>query len=647
VMPGVDELRKQGAMPPGQRWLNVGVEPVAYFAWFCPGEKLFIDHRIGIYPREVIQDYLTVRNALQGNEAPTGRVPGKEPPPPAWRAIFRDRQLNCLVVHAINLERQFPTLQRLFSGEDEWTLCALGGRTSVHSWREPGQAIRLDARAVYPTRSLAFGPDAQVIPTIDTSLTFLDALTNEPRPPVTASYAAQQHLLRFEVLGDRMRSDNERLFLALAATRQMSFWAMICSQPASFLNTDLLCPIDQFFTFRQLRPNLLSRLDDGPPECAYLAVRSAREAIRLNPQDYRAYWTLARALRALHYQTRERSQTQNRLPHVSILRQSQIFWAYREALRLDPPPVVRQQMLLGMMEALEFDGTRNYFDEQVEHQAEVVRIANERRFFLLATPENGEKALKEYEKQLRANELELKKRRDDFVVQASRLPPMQKAIEALRRGLSKDALRALNSAKTEELLANRGNGMVMLLSLQLALGYAEEVRQRLTPTEGVKFDPAAFGDHPLGLPAYEWFRIQLAATVGEYDLAEEALGELMRGRLAESYRSIAGGMGDALLSAARQSVYPPQMLLPAPFQWSLKTSSVVEGSVQLREQTSTLATLRAWLLLEAGKIAQADEQVELAFQAADLGLTADGKNRQFLTFRSLPLATLIRQRIQR
>jgi hypothetical protein len=60
-----------------------------------------------------------------------------------------------------------------------------------------------------------------------------------------------------------------------------------------------------------------------------------------------------------------------------------------------------------------------------------------------------------------------------------------------------------------------------------------------------------------------------------------------------------------------------------------------------------LATLRAWLLLEAGQIAQASEQIDRAFTAADLGATPDGKNRQYLTFRSLPMATLIRQKIRR
>jgi hypothetical protein len=87
--------------------------------------------------------------------------------------------------------------------------------------------------------------------------------------------------------------------------------------------------------------------------------------------------------------------------------------------------------------------------------------------------------------------------------------------------------------------------------------------------------------------------------------------------------------------------------MPAPLQWGPKIGSVVETSVQLREQSSILATLRAWLLLEAGQISQAQELVQRAFQAAELGFTPDGKNRQFLTLRSVPLATLIRQKIQR
>jgi hypothetical protein len=641
----IAELQKLGALERGQRWFNIGVEPVAYFAWFCPGEKLFIDHRIGIYPRAVVQDYLAMRAALEGRP-PVGREASKEPPPPAWREILRNREIGFLVMHASDVERQFATLQRLYSGEQEWTLSALAGRSAVFAWREPGQPLRLDARVLYPTTALAFGPDAQVLTLADAPpLTFLDALTNEPRPQTAASFAAQQHLLRFEVEGDRMRLENDRLFLALVATRQMTYWSQ--ATWGSLVGAGTVFPIDQFHLFTQVRPNLLNSLDNGPPESAYLAVRSAREAIRLNPQDYRAYLTLARATRALHNQTRERSRSQRLLPHISIIRQSQIFWAYRESLRLEPPPLVRQQIHYGMMETLDLDGTQNYFDQQVEHQAEFVRLANEFRSFPIASPENAEKALKEYEKLLRANEQELKKRRDDFVVQTSRMPVSQKAVEALKRGLSKDALRVLTAAKPEELLANRGNGVVMLLSLQLALGYAEDARLRLTPTEGTKFNPAAFGDHPLGLPAYDWFRIQLAATVGEYALAEQALAELETGRLQDTYQVLATRVTESLLTAARQGSFPPQILLPPPYRWEIMGNSALDASVQLREQSSTLATLRAWLLLEAGQIAQASEQIDRAFTAADLGATPDGKNRQYLTFRSLPMATLIRQKIRR
>jgi hypothetical protein len=635
----VDELRKQGALEPGQRWANLGVEPVAYFAWFCPGEKFMIDHRIGNYPLEVVRDFLKLRRSLQGEDLPQ-REPEQAPPPPAWREIMKIHKINSIAFHALHFERQMPTLQRLYSGEKEWTAIYVGGRTSLFAWREPQSEQTLDRRAIFPFDGLAFGPEAIQIESAEPlPLSFLDALTNEARPAPAATYTAQQHLVRFEVEGDRMRQDNERVFWGLFAARQVGTWA----DPLSLPGTSMVWVGEQFFVLNQVRGNLLTSLDNGPASSAYLAVRAAREAIRLNPQDYRGYMALAQATQSLHQLTRERSRTGGLMPHVPIIRQSQILWALREALRLEPTPLVRQQLHWLSIQALQTEGSGNYLDQSIEHQAQFAKLARELRSFPLADPEKAEEALKEFEKNVRAAERELEKRRDEYVVQSARLPAAQKANKALSLGLSKEAIKVLAGAKPDDLASS--GGAQLLVSLYLALGMTDEARERLTPTEGVRFDPRQFGQHPLGLPAYDWFRVQLAATLGQYELADEALEDLDR-LLLPRQEQVTQGVGDALLSAARQSYFGPQLLLPPPFHWGFRLTAANEGSVQIREQAAVLATLRAWLALETGHTAQAGKLIQQVDDLATLSRAADGKTVQVLEFRCLPLAQLIQRRLQ-
>jgi hypothetical protein len=204
----------------------------------------------------------------------------------------------------------------------------------------------------------------------------------------------------------------------------------------------------------------------------------------------------------------------------------------------------------------------------------------------------------------------------------------------------------LPAAKPDELVAGNVNGAQLLVSLYLALGMTDEARARLTPTEGVQFDPRQFGQHPLGLPAYDWFRVQVAATEGQYSLADEALADLER-LLEPRQEQVAQAIGDALLTAGRQSQFGPQVLLPPPLHWGFRLTTANVGIVQFREQAAVLATLRAWLMLEAGNTAEAKKQIQRVDELATLARSPDGQSVQVLEFRCLPLAQLIQQLLQK
>src|SRR5262249_4157972 len=65
----VARWRKDGKLAEETHWFNTAPEVVNYFAYFCPGEKGFLDHRLSLFRRSS-QQYLTVRKALQGEDLP-------------------------------------------------------------------------------------------------------------------------------------------------------------------------------------------------------------------------------------------------------------------------------------------------------------------------------------------------------------------------------------------------------------------------------------------------------------------------------------------------------------------------------------------------------------------------------------------------
>lgn len=641
----VKELRDQGAIPPNQRWLNIGPEVVAYFAWFCPGERCFLDHRIGIYSEEVVQDYLAARRALQGEDRPN-RQPGQEPPEPGWRGIMRDRLLFGVVFHANNIEAYRPMLNRFYGSPDEWTPCYLGGRSSLFAWREVGSRLTLDARAIFNFNAAAFGPSAVVVgdPT-PIQLTFLDALTGEVPPTSASAWTATQHLSRYAAVSDLMRQENDRLFLSIVAggligTSNGPAIASVAGVPWRF----------------GMRSAFLTALDSGPPASAYLALRSAREAIGTNPHDYRGYHAFAQAVSLLSRDTRERSRTEGRLPFVGILRRSQTVWALREALRREPSAPLRQLIHLLMMETMQ---GLNYLDLYHEQATAYIKLARELRFMPIAPPDQIGKAVEEFEKGLRAQERELERRRDEFVVQSARLPAAGRALKALERGLVQEAIRALSSAKLEELAApldrDGTTGLQLLVQLRLELGQVDEARSLLNPETSPGFDPRMLGFSPLGGSAYDWFRIQIAATVGDYDSADAALADMLSPSASSSgARIVPVATAQALLQAARSATsmsgdHLTRIGLPFPVQegvWPLSWQGWLglaeQNALDVLDRQGVILVLRGWIALERGRVADAHEWATKAFERADLGPAPNG-GRMVLQLRSLPLAVLIRQ----
>src|SRR5262249_35838373 len=121
---------------------------------------------------------------------------------------------------------------------------------------------------------------------------------------------------------------------------------------------------------------------------------------------------------------------------------------------------------------------------------------------------------------------QLKDRRNRYEEQSANRPVLERAAIALQNGLAETALNLLKSADPKD---RQSSGKTLAVSLLLGTGRTDEGRHARTPEprSNTPIDRREFGPHPLGLPAYEWFQVQLAAATGDYAGADRHLADCL------------------------------------------------------------------------------------------------------------------------
>src|SRR5207245_7594417 len=112
--------------------------------------------------------------------------------------------------------------------------------------------------------------------------------------------------------------------------------------------------------------DFLRQPDDAPPAILYLAIRAARRALAINPDNAQAYLVLGESYMRLLHSTRERAWAK-RMPEIGQLRHAQASAAFNNAVRLRPNLAEAHLNLIqlyGEMEYLDLTWKhyRAYFD---------------------------------------------------------------------------------------------------------------------------------------------------------------------------------------------------------------------------------------------------------------------------------------------
>jgi hypothetical protein len=650
------ELQKRGGLKNG---FNFAPEFGFYAAWFAPGVKDYYDARFALFADQA-ETIGKVRRDFQDETKgffTKGTLREKE----HWRRVFREKQVNYLVVSNTNeeLARRF-----LFDTKD-WAPFYDDGRTAIFGWRGPQGAekfagmpepLRRDALAA------AFGPTPADGPPVPSEVEapqqtwyWWDYLYGQPKTPL-ATDAAKQHLFTFQLTSGQFATGGNTV-LAARRWHEVTLQKHLFGTPWVFgpwlgpelaRGTGMAAALD-------LAAILVSPTyyDDliAPAAHAYLAVRAARRGLSENPNDAASYFALAQAcatLGELEDAWRESDDVwrypplrQKQVTDFSLmeLRQIQILAALNFTLDLYPDHIAARGLLRDLyLRSNQWDAA---LEQMSEFRQAVERLRAEGK---VTDPKQFEQQQKGLEQQYKMLAAEVNNRRSSYLLQADRLDPAGKYRAAMSepyrfqgpkgepmqdprgRGLVLEALKALRTADRSKLKDEQREVMdAMQVDLLLRMGKFRELAEMPTSThvlQATDSSPRLLG---LYLPA-----------VGNYAEADKVLeiADQRYGRDDKAFARLAGeALGNMLLASQTNTSWLQRILevyanRPREQLFMVKLNEL-RASVKRR---ADLLLLRGVLALEQGDTDKALVRLRDCLRLTDLGDSFEARRAADATF---------------
>jgi hypothetical protein len=606
-----------------------------YLAWFSPGQRWFLDTRLQA-GEEAIEDYGQVIDSLSTADF------AEEPD---WQKVFRNRNLPYLIFHDDDLFGQDLMLQHLLEIR-EWVPLYQQGGVGIFAWRDAGTMTQAFEEVRWDSEGLAFGGEPLTAPPEGVavqpgSARWYEVLWSPDRPRPAEAQQARLYAVQHQLLHQERSNDVSLQWMSIMMARIVAGTGSTPSLgegPAYALRASFLAGLypnqrDRRDPLQNVLNILAGELvgyyfqiapDTSSMASLYLALRSARQALAVNPDDARTHLLLGQVYFQLAHATRERGRNQGVPPLIEI-RRVQAITSLQQALKLDGELAGAHELLSYLYDEVGF------FDLLVKHRKEWHRCLKAEPLQPGDDAKEREDQIKQLEEVNTLLDKQLQQRLDMFELSAANMPPARKAEIALSRdreqplGLALTAFEILNNLNSEELVVQQGaqpdtRAAEMLFQLHLYLGNLHEVREALIPD----LRPL-LGAHPeLQIPLYQWFHLLLAAASGDYAgfdrYIAEHLAELDRPRKDALMRvevgvaaallhgqGIAGGWTSLLGTSLFITGAPDQRVFPSLVHL---THIMAQQMMGLERLEATWVALRGWMALEAGSTREARAHLE-------------------------------------
>jgi hypothetical protein len=626
---------------PGElRGFSVHPDVAYYLSWFCPQAKSFLDQRFGLFAGSA-EEYVRARRSLRaaGEYLLLSRQnPGMAPPPEDWREIFQNHKINFVVLKTTDADIvQGALFAKLWRDSRNWPLLYADGRTMVFGWRAPGQPDLFRGQAV-DFNKLAFGkvpenrqaPSRAPDPPQGPRGFWLTYWLGPPERPLAAS-EGRFYVQDFDLAG-------QAWFDLIQSWKRLDPWPDRWLGPvglAAVIPGSVSGPAALATAVAEPR---LFLVDNGPPGDPVMAVRAARRAIAASPDESSNYLLLAAGYQTLWARQEQRWLRRppggpESLRAVNVLdrqtlRQIQVTAALNEFIRLQPDKV-SPTLADAHRELWQIYARLHYLDLALEH----LRQYNAQLAVIQPRPDKKKQYDQEREvfaRLLKTWEANVKQRQDAFDLTAARplegrlaaavLEPYkhidannQQQVDRSGLGLAQKALELLQAANVSKLSVEEKKLYVELqLRLLLTMGRLHEAREGLVP-----------GLRELLGPAYDYYQAALAAALGNYAEAQEALAQV------ETIFANAGKKHEALVRKLAEWDRS-RLLLTLAFDPPIQTQPILRASMFVYQQLvarsydvppagpphGAIRVLRGLLALEQGDTAAAAGHFEEALRRA-------------------------------
>jgi hypothetical protein len=502
--------RRDGTLPSGSRTFAVHPDVAHYLAWFSPGERSFLDSRLPLFT-PVVSDYERLCRAL-GSSPSLDAFSGFAD----WRHVLHDQRIACVVLYDPDLRRLAPALREV-AQTAHWDLLRIDGQAILLAARGDLAPQRFDAAR------LAFsGGDEEALPPapgegpsqLAQPLPWWQFWPRAPGGTTWEASAAAVYLRLFEDSAEQQLRRQRKPVLA----RHI---AGLVGLPALSAGT---VPTTAAVAGRLAGEEvLLPDLRERSPALPLLAVRAARRAVAVHPDDAAAWLVLAQAYQALSQTTVEASRHAHLAP-LAQLRTIQTVTALVQAVTLRPDLLAAHEAL-----ALLF-AQQDHLDLALHHRKAHLDLVRR------AGPQPGEdqaafrSRLGPIEQAVEQLQTVVEDSENRYFIRTQSLAanPLARAQVALQLGLAGKALDEVLLRSSPDLYGVEG--LRLLLELLLTTGRAQDARD-LLDREEMRRNPAGLKTFILAggsqegtrwsyaFPAYDWFDFCQSAAAGNYDRA--------------------------------------------------------------------------------------------------------------------------------